>query len=112
MQHFSTEAYRLVDIRLHETLVCSHAGCTPSARCATDDWQLVIHYTMSRQRTSERRVNTRVGPSVFVALLFTCSALVSTAQAAVLAVDLGSEFLKVSIVKPGRTPISIVLNEM
>jgi hypoxia up-regulated 1 len=45
-------------------------------------------------------------------LLFTCSALVSSAQAAVLAVDLGSEFLKVSIVKPGRTPISIVLNEM
>lgn len=47
-----------------------------------------------------------------ILLLFACAALVSTAQAAVLAVDLGSEFLKVSIVKPGRTPISIVLNEM
>lgn len=35
-----------------------------------------------------------------------------TARAAVLAVDLGSEFLKIAIVKPGRTPISIVLNEM
>jgi len=29
-----------------------------------------------------------------------------------MAVDLGGEFLKVSIVKPGRTPISIVTNEM
>jgi hypoxia up-regulated 1 len=45
-------------------------------------------------------------------LLIACTAFISTAQAAVLAVDLGSEFLKVSIVKPGRTPISIVLNEM
>lgn len=45
-------------------------------------------------------------------LLLACAVMVQTAQAAVLAVDLGSEFLKVSIVKPGRTPISIVLNEM
>ncbi len=30
----------------------------------------------------------------------------------VLAIDLGSEFLKLSIVKPGRIPISIVINEM
>ena len=29
-----------------------------------------------------------------------------------MAVDLGGEFLKVSVVKPGRTPISIVTNEM
>ena len=29
-----------------------------------------------------------------------------------MAVDLGGEFLKVSVVKPGRTPISIVSNEM
>lgn len=29
-----------------------------------------------------------------------------------MAVDLGGEFLKVSVVKPGRTPISIVANEM
>jgi len=38
--------------------------------------------------------------------------MVGSARAAVLAIDLGSEFLKISIVKPGRTPISIVLNEM
>ncbi|EFN54194.1 hypothetical protein CHLNCDRAFT_17799, partial [Chlorella variabilis] len=31
---------------------------------------------------------------------------------ALLAIDLGSEFLKLSIVKPGRIPISIVINEM
>ena len=36
----------------------------------------------------------------------------STASASIFAVDLGSEFLKVSIVKPGRTPISIVLNDL
>jgi hypoxia up-regulated 1 len=29
-----------------------------------------------------------------------------------MALDLGSEFLKVSLVKPGRTPISVVVNEM
>lgn len=45
-------------------------------------------------------------------LLLACALMVRSAQAAVIAVDLGSEFLKVSIVKPGRTPISIVLNEM
>lgn len=27
-------------------------------------------------------------------------------------IDLGSEYLKVSLIKPGRTPISIVVNEM
>lgn len=29
-----------------------------------------------------------------------------------MAVDLGGEFLKVSVVKPGRIPISVVSNEM
>lgn len=32
--------------------------------------------------------------------------------APLMAVDLGSEFIKVSVVKPGRTPISVVINEM
>jgi len=36
----------------------------------------------------------------------------SQASAALMAVDLGSEFLKISVVKPGRIPISIVNNEM
>jgi hypoxia up-regulated 1 len=29
-----------------------------------------------------------------------------------MAVDLGSEFLKVSLIKPGKTPIAVVVNEM
>lgn len=37
---------------------------------------------------------------------------VSHASAALLAVDLGSDFIKVCLVKPGRTPISVVVNEM
>jgi hypoxia up-regulated 1 len=36
----------------------------------------------------------------------------SSAHGAIMAVDLGAEFLKISLVKPGRTPISIVHNEM
>ena len=36
----------------------------------------------------------------------------STASAAVLGIDYGSEYVKVSIVAPGRTPISIVINEI
>ena len=34
------------------------------------------------------------------------------AHGAIMAVDLGSEWLKVSVVKPGRSPFSIVVNEM
>lgn len=34
------------------------------------------------------------------------------ASASLFAIDLGGENLKVSVVKPGRTPISIVINEM
>ncbi|GMH32381.1 hypothetical protein BSKO_00215 [Bryopsis sp. KO-2023] len=36
----------------------------------------------------------------------------SSANAALFAVDLGSEYLKVSLIKPGRVPISVVVNEM
>ena len=36
----------------------------------------------------------------------------TSASAAVLGIDYGSEYLKVSIVAPGRTPISIVINEI
>jgi hypoxia up-regulated 1 len=32
-------------------------------------------------------------------------------QAALLAIDYGSEWVKASVVAPGRSPISIVLNE-
>ncbi len=34
------------------------------------------------------------------------------ADAALLAIDLGSDFIKAALVKPGRAPVSIVLNEM
>lgn len=66
----------------------------------------------SGQHRARRGSERRAGVPAMILLLFAFAALVSTAQAAVLAVDLGSESLKVSIVKPGRTPISIVLNEM
>lgn len=36
----------------------------------------------------------------------------TAAHASIMAIDLGSEYLKVSLIKPGRTPISIVVNEM
>jgi hypoxia up-regulated 1 len=38
--------------------------------------------------------------------------LAHTASAALMSIDLGSEYLKVCLVKPGRTPISIAVNEM
>ena len=44
-----------------------------------------------------------------VALLLCCA---TAARAAVLGIDYGSEYVKVSIVAPGRTPISIVINEI
>ncbi|PSC68342.1 heat shock 70 kDa 17 isoform A [Micractinium conductrix] len=49
------------------------------------------------------------------ALLLVATALLvcpAPARGALLAIDLGAEFLKLSIVKPGRIPISIVINEM
>lgn len=51
----------------------------------------------------------------FWLLSYTALALLQglgTTRAAVLGIDLGSEFLKISLVKSGRAPISIVLNEM
>lgn len=45
-----------------------------------------------------------------LATVLVCQLL--AAQASLLAIDLGSEYLKVCLVKPGRTPISIVVNEM
>ena len=38
--------------------------------------------------------------------------LIATCTASLMAIDLGSEYLKVSLIKPGRTPISVVVNEM
>lgn len=61
---------------------------------------------------SPRRARRCWASSAIVLCAVVLLQLVGTARAAVLAIDLGSEFLKISIVKPGRTPISIVLNEM
>ncbi|GLI64023.1 hypothetical protein VaNZ11_007184 [Volvox africanus] len=48
-----------------------------------------------------------------VALAVACVALLAqVATAALMSIDLGSEYLKVCLVKPGRTPISIAVNEM
>jgi len=38
--------------------------------------------------------------------------LLSPVEAALFAVDLGSEYIKVSLIKPGRVPISVVHNEL
>lgn len=35
-----------------------------------------------------------------------------SATGSMMAVDLGSEFIKVALIKPGRTPIAVVVNEM
>jgi hypoxia up-regulated 1 len=46
-------------------------------------------------------------------LAWACFALLwASAHSRLMAVDLGGEFLKVSVVAPGRIPISIVINEM
>ncbi|RMZ56792.1 hypothetical protein APUTEX25_002881 [Auxenochlorella protothecoides] len=46
-------------------------------------------------------------------LLLGCLAcLVPGTRSSIMAVDLGSEFMKVALVQPGRTPISIVINEI
>lgn len=49
--------------------------------------------------------------STLLATLVVCQ-LLFAAHGSLMAVDLGSEYLKVCLVKPGRTPISIVVNEM
>jgi hypoxia up-regulated 1 len=47
-----------------------------------------------------------------VALILFLGVLSHSVSAALMAIDLGSENLKISIVKPGKIPISIVINEM
>ena len=55
----------------------------------------------------------RPAPVGSILMLALCALLgASRVEAAYMAVDLGSEFLKVSVVKPGRSPFSIVVNEM
>lgn len=59
---------------------------------------------------SRRRDSKAASRWLLLALLALSAA--SAVQASLMAVDLGSEFVKVCLVKPGRTPISIVVNEM
>jgi hypoxia up-regulated 1 len=51
-------------------------------------------------------------PPVRALLVLLLAAAATSAAASLVAIDLGSENLKVCLVKPGRTPISIVVNEM
>ena len=54
-----------------------------------------------------------MGGAAMRALVAACLvACVVCAGASLVAIDLGSDFLKVALIKPGRTPISIVVNEM
>lgn len=110
MQHHHNSAFDTGSSR--EWLVCLDACFTVHVGCTVDGLHFVIRSSMRGQHTAQRWGAARGPSSVMILLLFAFTSLVGTAQAAVLAVDLGSEFLKVSIVKPGRTPISIVLNEM
>ncbi|KAI3435832.1 hypothetical protein D9Q98_001890 [Chlorella vulgaris] len=59
-----------------------------------------------RERGNMRRSVAPLAVAVCLALL------AGPAAGALLAIDLGSEFLKLSVVKAGRIPISIVINEM
>jgi hypoxia up-regulated 1 len=54
----------------------------------------------------------RVPPGALLAALVLLAGCLAPARAKIMAVDLGSDFLKVSLVKPGRIPISIVHNEI
>jgi len=58
--------------------------------------------------STKRMKTTRFFSFVFFLVLF----LFSKVQAAVLGIDYGAEFLKISIVAPGRTPITLVTNEI
>ena len=53
----------------------------------------------------------KVLATLSVALCALC-ALCAGAHGAVMGIDLGGEFLKASLVAPGRTPIAITLNEV
>lgn len=59
-----------------------------------------------------RRCSSAAVAAAALAALAVLTVAVRPASSALLAIDLGSEFLKLSIVKPGRIPISIVINEM
>ena len=55
-------------------------------------------------------LRSRPGAALVAALVVV--QILASAHASMMAIDLASEFLKVSLIKPGRTPISIVVNEM
>jgi len=50
--------------------------------------------------------------SFFFVVSFLALFLFNKVKAAVLGIDYGAEFLKISIVAPGRTPITLVINEI
>lgn len=57
-------------------------------------------------------VTMRAAPLLALALAVAVLYAAPAAASASCAVDLGSEFLKVALIKPGKTPIAVVVNEM
>lgn len=70
------------------------------------------HICINR-RLSEKPLAARcVFPMRLLILFISICCLWSTAQTTLFAVDLGTDFLKVALIKPGRVPISVVVNEL
>merc|ERR1711966_316707 len=70
--------------------------------------------TRTTRTTRKTKTKTKRFFSFFVLFLalFLSSAGLIGVKAAVLGIDYGAEFLKISIVAPGRTPITLVINEI
>lgn len=50
--------------------------------------------------------------ALLLALLAGTAIAATASHGSLMSIDLGAEFLKVCLVKPGRTPIAVVVNEM
>ena len=69
----------------------------------------------SRKQSIERRVKIGLSATMgvgFVIIVSILMMLMKSANAALLGIDLGNEFMKVALVKPGKIPISIAVNAM
>ena len=67
--------------------------------------------TTTRTRTRKTKKRFFSFFVLFLALFLSSAGLIGV-KAAVLGIDYGAEFLKISIVAPGRTPITLVINEI
>ena len=86
------------------------------SRCATKRGPKRLFTLKSDRRRAAATRTARLAMRSLRAMVLCALALIvlvaTSASAAVLGIDYGSEYLKVSIVAPGRTPISIVINEI